>query len=91
MAQRTGRPRGLTADGPKIRRLRRELGLTAAQLGPQIGAHPKSLLQIEANGRPISVYSASRLAKALGVHMSDITNWPREDDSESDAETKIPA
>ena len=43
----------------------------------------------EAN-RPISGQFAARLAKALSVRMSDISDWP-DDDAESDAETKIPA
>jgi DNA-binding XRE family transcriptional regulator len=87
MAQRTGRPRGLTPDGPKIRRLRVGLGLSAAQLAPRVGLHPKTVMAIESTSRPVSDVTASRIARALGVSMSDITDY----DTGSDVETKIPA
>jgi DNA-binding XRE family transcriptional regulator len=87
MSQRKGRPRGLTPDGPKIRRLRLERGLTAAQLAPRVPLHPKTLMAIEAANKSLSEVAASRLAKLLGVRMSDITDY---DDSDSGAE-KIPA
>jgi transcriptional regulator with XRE-family HTH domain len=91
MTQRTGRPSGLTPRGQEIRRLRVALGLTAAQLAPRVGLHPKSLMQTESKNRRISDVTASRLARALGVRMSDISDWDGDDDTGSGAETKIPA
>jgi transcriptional regulator with XRE-family HTH domain len=88
MAQRTGRPRGLTLDGPKVRSLRVDLGLTTAQVAEKVGLHPQSVRHAE-KGRPISDVFASRLAKALGVSMSDITDW--DGDTESEPEPKVPA
>ena len=90
MAQRTGRPPGLTPDGPKIRRLRVQLGLTVRQVADRICFTPQTVRHSE-KGRNVSDVFVSRLSKVLGVSMSDISNWPRSDDIESDAETKIPA
>jgi len=73
MPKRTGRPPGLTPDGPEIKRLRVGLGLTAAQLAPRAGfRHWKSLSAVESANRPISDVTASRLARALGVEVGDI-------------------
>jgi transcriptional regulator with XRE-family HTH domain len=74
MAKRLGRPPGLTPDGQKIKRLRVGHGWTGPQLAAQIGRHPESVRRAEA-GRPISDVFASRLARALGVRMSDITDY----------------
>lgn len=90
MAQRAGRPRGLTPDGEKIHRLRIELGLTTRQVADRICCTPQTVRHSEM-GRRVSEVFVSRLSKVLGVSMSDISNWPRSDDSESGAETKIPA
>ena len=90
MPQRIGRPPGLRPDGPKIRRLRAGLGLTADQLGAQVGFHPESVRRAERGG-PIGDVFAGRLARAFGVEIEDITTPPGEDDTESDAETKVPA
>lgn len=87
----TGRPRGLTPDGPEIRRLRVGLGLTVTELAVQIGYHPKSLSRAECQGKRISDVTASRIARALGVAVEDIASRGDDDDDESDAETKIPA
>lgn len=86
MPKRTGRPPGLTPHGSEIRRLRVDRGLTAAQLGTQIGFHPESVRRAE-RGAPIGDVFASRLAKALGVKVEDLIAG----DTESDAETKVPA
>ena len=53
MAQRTGRPPGVTPDGPKIKRLRVGLGLTTAQVAEKTGLHPQSVRHAE-KGRRIS-------------------------------------
>jgi transcriptional regulator with XRE-family HTH domain len=83
MAKRLGRPPGLTPDGPKIKRLRVGLGWTVPQLAAQIGRHPESVRRAE-GGRPIGDVFASRLARALGVTMRDITDY---DEDESEPET----
>lgn len=77
MPQRTGRPAGLTPDGPEIRRLRVALGLTAAQLAERVGRHPGSVLAAESQNRTISDVFAARLARALGVKVEDITSPAR--------------
>jgi transcriptional regulator with XRE-family HTH domain len=89
MAQRKGRPRGLTPDGPKVRSLRVGLGLSTAQLAERVGLHPQSVRHAE-KGRRISDVYASRLARVLGVSMRDITDWTG-DDIESEPEPKVPA
>lgn len=91
MSKRKGRPRGLTPDGLKIRHLRVEAGLTARQLAAQIGLHPGTMVNVEGQNRRISHVFASRLARALGVSMSDITDWAGNDGTGSDAEAKISA
>ena len=82
MPKRTGRPPGLTPDGPKIRRLRVEHGLTAVQLGALTGFQAQSIRYAERGGNIGDVF-ASRIARALGVRMSDITDW-----TESEPEPK---
>jgi DNA-binding XRE family transcriptional regulator len=96
MAQRTGRPPGVTPDGPKIKRLRVGLGLTTAQVAERVGLHPQSVRHAE-KGRRISDVFAVRLAMTLGVRVEDIgvrledTGVAPGGDIESGAETKIPA
>ena len=86
MPQRTGRPRGVTPDGPKIKRLRVGLGLTTAQVAAQVGLHPQSVRHAE-KGRNISDVFAVRLARALGVKPSVISDWDGDDDDVSEPET----
>jgi transcriptional regulator with XRE-family HTH domain len=90
MPRRTGRPPGLKTDGPKIRRLRTEAGLTMRQLADQISVNQESVRRAEKGG-PVGGVTTARLARALGVSMRDISNWPGDDDDMSDAETKVPA
>ena len=79
MPKRTGRPPGLRPDGPKIRSIRVELGLTTAQLAHRAGHSRVSIMAIERESLPISNVFASRLARALGVSMRDITDWDGDD------------
>ena len=88
-----GRPPGLAPDGPKIRRLRVDRGLTVTELAIQIRYHPKNLSKVECQCKPISDVTASRLARALStpdelITVDDITV---SSDIVSGAETKIPA
>jgi len=63
----------VTLDGPKVRSLRVDLGLTTAQLAEQVGLHAQSIRHAE-KGRPISDVFASRLARALGVEVKEIAS-----------------
>jgi transcriptional regulator with XRE-family HTH domain len=72
-----GRKPGLRTDGPEIKRLRVRLGLTTEQLGAQTGHHAESIRRAQKGG-PISDVFASRLARALGVSMRDITEGESE-------------
>jgi transcriptional regulator with XRE-family HTH domain len=90
MPKRTGRPPGLRTYGPEIHRLRVGLGLTTAQLAGQIGANAETIRRAEKGGPVGDVYT-SRIAKALGVSMRDISDWAGGDGTGSDAETKVPA
>ena len=83
---RTGRPPGLTPDGPKIRRLRIERGLTAVQVAGQIGYDAQSVRAAE-RGIRVGHVLASRLARALGVRLSDISDWAGDDEDVSEPET----
>jgi len=88
-----GRPRGLKPDGPEMRRLRVDRGVTVTEMAIRIGMHPKSLSRIECQGRRISDVYASRLAKALSIPGERITvdDITVSDGAGSGAETKIPA
>lgn len=89
MPRRPGRPAGPRPDGPEIRRLRvRVHGLTAAELGAKVG-YSKDAVWAAERGNSISDVLASRLAKALGVTVEDITDMTDEDASEP--EPKVPA
>jgi len=94
MDRRTGNPHGLIPDGGKIRELREDCGLTVTQLARAVGRSADFVRRIELYGKPVSKVTASRIANTLSVKR-EVT---REeilasggDDSESDAETKVPA
>jgi DNA-binding XRE family transcriptional regulator len=87
MPKRTGRPPGLKTDGPKIRRLRVEHGLTKVELAARLGLNEESIRRAERGG-PLGDVTTSRLAKALGVRMSDISDWTGGDDTGSEPEPK---
>ena len=87
MSRRPGRPPGHRPDGPEIYRLRVEVhGLSAAELGRKIG-YTRAAIGLAERGNPISDVFASRLAKALGVKVTDIATPPG-DDIESEPEPK---
>lgn len=88
------RPPGLRPDGPKIRQLRVDRGITVTDLARRIGRHKDTIWGIEGEKkRPMSDVLASQLARALStpderVTIDDIT---AKDDSESEPETEAPA
>jgi len=64
--------------GPKMRRLRREHGLTQAQMAEQLGISPSYLNLIEHNQRPVTVPLLLKLAQGFGV---DLQGFAEDDDS----------
>ena len=55
--------------GPKIRRLRRELGLTQAQMADEMGISTAYLNLIERNQRPVTAQFLVKLAEVYAVDM----------------------
>ncbi len=88
-------------DGPRIRALIWERGYSIKGVARQIGCKPSSIYAI--TGRkvqlPRGVEFLGQIARVLStpeepVKVSDISDWKSDDaddDSESDAETKVPA
>ena len=90
MTRKPGRPPGYKPDGPEIRRLRKMVhGLTAAELGARAGITEDVVWKAE-RSLPVMDITAVRLAKALGVDVTDIASPPG-DDIVSRTETKVPA
>ena len=86
MTQRTGRPRGVTPDGPKIKRLRVELGLTATEVAFRIRCDPQTVRRAE-RSQPTGAVFTGRIAQVLGVRLSDISDWAGDDEDVSEPET----
>jgi transcriptional regulator with XRE-family HTH domain len=77
MPKRTGRPPGFKTDGPKIRSLRVDLGLSATQVGARVGCDAQTVRRAERGG-PIDHVFASRIAKVLGLDgIADIAAPPQ--------------
>lgn len=55
----------------RIERLRKEKGLTQEKLADKAGLHRAYFWDIE-NGRNISIKTADKIAKALGVTLSEL-------------------
>ena len=56
--------------GNRLRRLRRDKGLTQVQLAEQVGISPSYLNLIEHNQRPVTVPLLLKLTEALGADLS---------------------
>jgi hypothetical protein len=81
MQRRRGRPHGYRPNGAEIYRLRvRVHGFKRAELAAKVGFSYDSIKSAEL-GNNISELLAARLAKAPGVRMSDISDWPEDDDT----------
>lgn len=93
MERRTGNPRGLTPDGPKIRKLRVDRGLTVVQLAEAVGRMPLTVRKIELYSFRTSEVTASRIARALSLPAERVTvdDITVSDDIESEPEPKVPA
>lgn len=60
--------------GDRIEKLRKEKGLTQEELAEKAGLHRAYFWDIE-SGRNISVKTAYKIAKALGVKLSDLFDF----------------
>ena len=90
MPRTGGRPPGYKPNGPKIRHLRKMVhGLSAAELGARAGLTEDVVWKAE-RSLPVMDITAVRLARALGVEVTDIASPPG-DDIVSRTETKVPA
>ena len=57
--------------GPRLRRLRRDLGLTQADMAADLEISPSYIALMERNQRPVTAETLLRLAKAYKVDFSD--------------------
>ena len=64
--------------GPKVRRLRRDRGLTQAQMAEQLGISPSYLNLIEHNQRPVTVPLLLKLGQHFGI---DLQSFAEDDES----------
>jgi len=55
-----------------LKRLREKKGWSQVTLAERAGAHPISIAKLETGGRVPSLPMAERLAKALGVKVTDL-------------------
>ncbi len=60
--------------GPRIRRLRRDLGLTQTQMATELGISPSYLNLIERNQRPLSAQLLIRLAENYDINLKSLVS-----------------
>lgn len=65
--------------GPRIRRLRRDLGLTQAEMAADLEISPSYVALIERNHRPVTAEILLRLARAYKVDFSDLSEGTQEE------------
>jgi predicted transcriptional regulator/DNA-binding XRE family transcriptional regulator len=65
--------------GPRIKRLRRELGLTQAAMAEDLDISPSYVALIERNQRPLTADLLLRLARTYKLDMSDLAADARDD------------
>ncbi|MEE4211950.1 MAG: helix-turn-helix transcriptional regulator, partial [Parvularcula sp.] len=70
MRERTRRERA-TFIGPRLRRLRRELGLTQAVMAEELDVSPSYIALMERNQRPVTADMLLRLAKTYAIDVAD--------------------
>lgn len=68
--------------GPRIKRLRRELGLTQAAMAEDLGISPSYIALIERNQRPLTADLLLRLARSYKLDMSELAADQRDDYAE---------
>lgn len=72
--------------GPRLRRLRRELGLTQATMAEDLGISPSYVALMERNQRPVTAETLLRLAKAYKIDFSEFAS-----DSSTDVAARLQA
>lgn len=65
--------------GPRIKRLRRELGLTQQAMAEDLGISPSYVALIERNQRPLTADLLLRLARSYKLDMSELATDERDD------------
>lgn len=65
--------------GPRLKRLRRELGLTQQAMADELGISPSYIALIERNQRPLTADLLIRLARAYKLDMADLAADDRDD------------
>lgn len=60
--------------GKRIRKLRLEKGISQEELAAEAGLHRAYMWEVE-NGRNISVKTAYKIARALGVSLQDLFSF----------------
>lgn len=70
MAERKGRERA-SYIGPRLRRLRRELGLTQAAMATELEVSPSYIALMERNQRPVTADMLLRLAQTYALDVAD--------------------
>ncbi|MEJ6009971.1 helix-turn-helix domain-containing protein [Novosphingobium aquae] len=65
--------------GPRLRRLRRELGLTQQVMADDLGVSPSYVALLERNQRPLTAELLLRLAKTYRLEVSDLAGEDAED------------
>lgn len=70
--------------GPRLRRLRKDLGLTQAQLSGDLGVSPSYVALLERNQRPMTAEVLLKLARVYKIDLSSLA-----DDSSSDLAERL--
>ena len=65
--------------GPRLKRLRREFGLTQQAMADELGISPSYIALIERNQRPLTADLLIRLARAYKLDMADLAADERDD------------
>ena len=65
--------------GPRLKRIRRELGLTQQAMAEELGISPSYIALIERNQRPLTADLLLRLARAYKLDMADLAADERDD------------
>src|ERR1700742_3639062 len=58
--------------GPRVRRIRQQLGLSQTQIAEGLGISPSYINLIERNQRPVTAQILLRLAEAYDLHLRDL-------------------